>query len=42
MKNGVVVELNKEQLKKYRRKLSRVKKLCEKEGAQFRIVFKEE
>ncbi len=40
--DGVVVELNKEQLKKYRRKLSRVKKLCEKEGAQFRIVFKEE
>ena len=39
---GVIVELNKDQLKRYRRKILRARKLCEKEGAQFRIIYKEE
>jgi ATPase len=39
--DGVVVELSKELLKRYRRKLSRIRKLCEKEGAQLRVVLKE-
>jgi ATPase len=40
--DGVIVELNKDQLKRYRRKILRARKLCEKEGAQFRIMYKEE
>jgi ATPase len=39
---GVIVEVNKDQLKRYRRKILRARKLCEKEGAQFRIIYKEE
>jgi ATPase len=39
---GIIVELNKDQLKRYRRKILRARKLCEKEGAQFRIMYKEE
>lgn len=38
--DGVVVELDREQLKTYRRKISRLRKICEKRGAQFRIVLR--
>ncbi|MEM4717310.1 MAG: PINc/VapC family ATPase [Desulfurococcaceae archaeon] len=40
--DGVILEMTKEMLKKYRRKISRIRKLCEKEGAQIRVVFREE
>lgn len=40
--DGIVLEMTKEMLKKHRRKISRIRKLCEKEGAQLRVLFKEE
>lgn len=40
--DGIILELGRELLKNYRRKISRLKKMCEKRGAQFRLVLKEE
>lgn len=39
--DGVLLELTKEQLKALKRKINRVRKICEKEGAQLRIRIKD-
>jgi ATPase, PilT family len=38
---GIIIEISKDQLKQYRRKLTRLRKICERQGAQLRIILKE-
>lgn len=38
--DGIIVELDKEQLRLYRKQISRLKRKCEKRGAQLRIAIK--
>ncbi len=39
--DGLIIEITKDQLKQHRRKITRLRKICENQGAQLRIILRE-